>query len=340
MQWSILVAVLALAGRASATLSVQDGKFSIVDSVSASIISSDSFSSSSASPPISQDDDRKPLSETDVLKLAFTVTRDGKPFQPQQASLVVVNPVHPAKSAQFPIKVRPNSGKAKWDSSSSPVIQSQLATLAAAASEEDTTVELTLIVGHPHEPEPVQIHLGHIQLPRSVATPVADPITLLPKHWEAEKYAPQPEIVWTFRDGEKPVNPVVALVGLAVVLAPWIVLLATVSGQAPGIVDTCRPHLADAPLAFQVPRLVPNGRFPLPSGTTALFLLSLLALESLSVISWVYFLPVLHTLPYFAAIGATSVLAGRRALGEMAHARKTAAAAGGKASVSAERKQL
>lgn len=316
MQWSILVAVLALAGRASATLSVQDGKFSIVDSVSASIISSDSFSSSSASPPISQDDDRKPLSETDVLKLAFTVTRDGKPFQPQQASLVVVNPVHPAKSAQFPIKVRPNSGKAKWDSSSSPVIQSQLATLAAAASEEDTTVELTLIVGHPHEPEPVQIHLGHIQLPRSVATPVADPITLLPKHWEAEKYAPQPEIVWTFRDGEKPVNPVVALVGLAVVLAPWIVLLAT------------------------VPRLVPNGRFPLPSGTTALFLLSLLALESLSVISWVYFLPVLHTLPYFAAIGATSVLAGRRALGEMAHARKTAAAAGGKASVSAERKQL
>jgi hypothetical protein len=223
MQWSLLVAVLALAGRASATLSVQDGKFSIVDSVSASIISSDSFSSA-ASPPIIHDEDRKPLSETDVLKLAFTVTRDGKPFQPQQASLVVVNP-STRKSAQFAIKVRPNSGKAKWDSASP-----QLASL--AASEEDTPVDLTLIVGHPHEPEPIQIHLGRIQLPHSLA-PSLDPSLLLPKHWEAEKYAPQPEIVWTFRDGEKRVNPIVALVGLAVVLAPWIVLLATVSAWTP-----------------------------------------------------------------------------------------------------------
>ncbi|KWU43110.1 hypothetical protein RHOSPDRAFT_26558 [Rhodotorula sp. JG-1b] len=314
MQWSILVAVLALAGRASATLAVQDGKFSIVDSVSASIISSDSFSSSSPA-LVHEDEDRRPLSETDVLKLAFTVTRDGKPFQPQQASLVVVNPLHSGNSpttAQFAIKVRPNSGKAKWDSSSSPAIQTQLASLDA------TTVDLTLVVGHPHEPEPLQIHLGRIQLPPSFAAPTSDPSLLLPKHWEAEKYAPQPEIVWTFRDGEKSVNPIVALVGLAVVLAPWVVLLAT------------------------VPRLVPNGRFPLPSGTTTLFLLSLLALESLSVISWVYFLPVLHTLPYFAAIAATSVLTGRRALGEMAHARKTraAAAAAGKVPVSAERKQL
>lgn len=226
MQWSLLVAVLALAGRASATLSVQDGKFSIVDSVSASIISSDSFSSA-ASPPIIHDEDRKPLSETDVLKLAFTVTRDGKPFQPQQASLVVVHP-STRKSAQFAIKVRPNSGKAKWDSSSSPATQSQLASL--AASLDATTVDLTLVVGHPHEPEPIQIHLGRIQLPRSIVASASDPSPLLPKHWEAEKYAPQPEIVWTFRDGEKRVNPIVALVGLAVVLTPWIVLLATVSG--------------------------------------------------------------------------------------------------------------
>lgn len=235
MQWSILVAVLALAGRASATLSVQDGKFSIVDSVSASIISSDSFSSSSPA-LIHEDEDRRPLSETDVLKLAFTVTRDGKPFQPQQASLVVVNPLHSGNSprtAQFAIKVRPNSGKAKWDSASSPAIHTQLASLDA------TTVDLTLVVGHPHEPEPLQIHLGRIQLPPSFAAPTSDPsLLLLPKHWEAEKYAPQPEIVWTFRDGEKPINPIVALVGLAVVLAPWFVLLAAVSGPgAPGVVD-------------------------------------------------------------------------------------------------------
>lgn len=100
-------------------------------------------------------------------------------------------------------------------------------------------------------------------------------------------------------------------------------------------------HLADTLFTrHQVPRLVPNGRFPLPSGTTTLFLLSLVALESLSVISWVYFLPVLHTLPYFAAIAATSVLTGRRALGEMAHARKTKAAGKVSVSVLAERKQL
>ncbi|GAA5861726.1 hypothetical protein JCM3774_002686 [Rhodotorula dairenensis] len=293
MLWSatVALALFFLSATATATLSVSDGKLQRVDAVSASLISSLPFSSSS----------RLALQQTDILRLAFTVNRDGHPFRPQQASLVV-QPVPPsseaaAHSAQFPIKVRPQSGKAKYDLDlSSSSASSPLNRLAALSP--DRTLALTLVVGHPHEPEPVHLALAHVQWPEQAltTTPPSSSEPPLPPHWHAEKYAPQPEIEWTFRPGENRINPLVALAGLALVLAPWLVLFTT------------------------VPRLV-RSVVP-PSGRTTLFLVALVALELLSVVSWVYFLPVTTTLPYFAAIGVATVGTGRAALAEMAAARK------------------
>ncbi|GAA5989567.1 hypothetical protein JCM10908_000532 [Rhodotorula pacifica] len=301
-----ILSLVALAAYATATLSVQDGKLSIIDSVSASTTSTDSFASSSSF-SVGLESKHRTLSETDVLKLTFTVKRDEKPFQPQQASLVV-RPIASSSSSvgeQLAIKVRPNSGKAKWDLDlsrpSSAALLQRLASLSHSASPD---LALTLLVGHPNEPTPISINLGTVQLPSSLLSPGANSNKdRLPKHWHAEKYAPQPEIRWTFREGEKRVNPLVALGGLAVVLAPWLVLLATI------------PRL---PLSLSSPTL-----------PTSLFLLSLLSLETLSILSWIHFLPVLRMLPYFAAIGAASVLTGRRALGEMGRKRRRSGEAQG-----------
>lgn len=64
----------------------------------------------------------------------------------------------------------------------------------------------------------------------------------------------------------------------------------------------------------------------LPSGRTALFLATLVALELVSVVSWVKFLPVTTTLHYLAAIAVAAVWTGRAALGDMARARKASTA--------------
>lgn len=215
----LLAGTLALlASTATATLAVRDGKLSVVDSVSASLVGSTALT----------EDYRYQLTDTDSLKLQFTVTRDGNPFQPQQAAILVspsssssstTTSSPRARAVQVPVKVRANSGKAKIDLDAD--------TLAQGGAR--GAVDLTLLVGHPNQ-SPLAIPLGTISLPESVAAASgrAD-LERLPKHWEAEKYAPQPEIRWTFRGGENQINPVVALVGLAVVLAPWTILLATVS---------------------------------------------------------------------------------------------------------------
>lgn len=89
-------------------------------------------------------------------------------------------------------------------------------------------LSLTLVLGHPHE-SPLVLPLGSFSLPAALALPFPfPPDEALPPHWEAERYGPLPTLEWTFRAPEARVGKVVALVGLAVVLAPWALLVATV----------------------------------------------------------------------------------------------------------------
>lgn len=210
---SLLAFALSAATLASAALSVRDSKLQVVDHVSHSLLHSEPFSR----------DFHRALASTDQLKVHFTVARDDKPLQPQQAAVLVENrQPEPAsrRAVQLPVKVRAASGKAKRDI--------DLRTLAHLASPEHPDLDLSLLVGHPNE-QPLRLSLGSVSLPPSALSPTTAAEETLPKHWEAEKYRPQPEIHWTFRGGEKQVNVVVALAGLAAVLAPWAFLLATAS---------------------------------------------------------------------------------------------------------------
>jgi len=98
-------------------------------------------------------------------------------------------------------------------------------------------LDLTLVVGHPHE-SPLVLPLATVTLPASLALAFPfPPDSALPPHWEAERYQRMPDLEWTFRTPDKRVGKPVALVGLAVVLAPWALLFVTVrvslSSRAP-----------------------------------------------------------------------------------------------------------
>ncbi|BGP55432.1 hypothetical protein JCM8202_003760 [Rhodotorula sphaerocarpa] len=279
---SLLAFALSAATLASAALSVRDSKLQVVDHVSHSLLHSEPFSR----------DFHRALASTDQLKVHFTVARDDKPLQPQQAAVLVENrqpEPEPAgrRAVQLPVKVRAASGKAKRDI--------DLRTLAYLASPEHPDLDLSLLVGHPNE-QPLRLSLGSVSVPPSALAPTAAAEETLPKHWEAEKYRPQPEIHWTFRGGEKQVNVVVALAGLAAV--PRLLPLPSSASAASGPTSST------------------------PTLPQLLFLSSLLALELLSILSWYRFLPVLHTLPYYLALAAVAVASGRAALGGMARRRK------------------
>jgi hypothetical protein len=139
-RWLASTALLAAAASslARAAIVVRDGKLSLIDAVGASAVattacvqlsparceqdliltlrcSSRSFTSDSPSPlPARQ------LSPTDAVKLSFTVLNDSTPFAPQQAA-VLVQPVNeeerkePGRDWTSWVKVRQNSGKARWD---------------------------------------------------------------------------------------------------------------------------------------------------------------------------------------------------------------------------------
>jgi hypothetical protein len=49
-----------------------------------------------------------------------------------------------------------------------------------------------------------------------------------PREWEVERYAARPEIAWTFNEPRKPTSPVLAFVGIAAVLSPWLLLVTLV----------------------------------------------------------------------------------------------------------------
>lgn len=52
-----------------------------------------------------------------------------------------------------------------------------------------------------------------------------------PREWEMERYSAREELHWTFREPRKPVGSAKTLVGLLVVLSPWLLLAALVSRQ-------------------------------------------------------------------------------------------------------------
>ncbi|GAA5966990.1 hypothetical protein JCM21900_003495 [Sporobolomyces salmonicolor] len=270
---------------AAAALLVQDAKLSVIDSVGASAVASTSFSSDAPAPlPLTV------LSATDTLKLTFTVTDDqGQPIQPHQA-MISWQPRDPEERNQpgrdhaSVVKVR-SGGKARWELDLARAPPSLLSLTRAHLT-------ATLLLGTRNHPG-LSLPLGTFTFAPSLSLPFPyPPDDDLPTHWEVHKYKSQPEIQWTFRQKEKQINAVVALAGLGLVLAPWVVFL--------GVVAHRRPTLSVAR----------------PSVTQALFLLSIAAFEALFLVYWIG-LRLIPTLPYFGALGLWTAWIGRRALGEM-----------------------
>ncbi|GAA5999042.1 uncharacterized protein JCM10292_003279 [Rhodotorula paludigena] len=296
MHWAPLCTwtVLAAATAATARLALDHGKLALVDTATASALASSTFTSDHPNPLPPRE-----LGDTDSLKLSFTLSRDGQPFVPQQAA-VLVQPVNehdraPGRHWTSPAKVRASTGKAKWelDLSTAPP---QLLSLASFAP-----LSFTLLVGHPHEDAPLALALGTFSLPASLALPHPyPPVHDLPAHWEAERYAKMPTIEWTFRGGEKRVNGVVALVATAVVLAPWLVLLATLTPLVPSL-RLSRPSTLSLPL----------------------LLVSLALFEALFVAYWLR-LSLFDAAPLAAALALVAALVGRGALGELLGRRRDA----------------
>ncbi|KAJ8295159.1 hypothetical protein OF846_002190 [Rhodotorula toruloides] len=322
-RWLASAALLAAAASslARAAIVVRDGKLSLIDAVGASAVATTAFTSDSPSPlPARQ------LSPTDALKLSFTVLNDSAPFAPQQAA-VLVQPVNeeerkqPGRDWTSWVKVRQNSGKARWDlvswpagvvfesadfsgfADSAPKRELESSAILTLSSQDLSRADpsllslssgplsFTLILGHPYV-APLSLPLGTFTLPSSLVLPFPfPPDEDLPKHWEVERYKPMPEIQWTFREGEKKVNKVLALGGTAVVLAPWLVLLVAFRYILPSL------HLSSSPLILT-------------------FLASLTALELLFIVYWVR-LRLIPTLPIFLGLGAWNAWIGRRALGEV-----------------------
>ncbi|GAA5829742.1 hypothetical protein JCM3766R1_001287 [Sporobolomyces carnicolor] len=278
---------------AAGTLRVSQGKLSVIDSVASSASLSSTFSSSEAGPKPAVRD--VALASTDTIKLSFQLedADTSRPVQPQQA-VVSWQPVdareraEPGRQFAAVVKVR-NNGKAKWELDLSRAPTSLL-------SLSRSPISLTLLLGS-KDYAGVSIALGTFQLSPSLALPFPYPPNEdLPAHWEVEKYAAQPRIDWTFKSGEKRVGTVMSALGLAIVLAPWVVLLS--------IFSNLRSSLS--------PRT--------PTLSQTVLVLSLVSFEALFVTYWVQ-LRLIPTLPYFAALALVVVVSGKNALGDMTSTR-------------------
>ncbi|GAA5978754.1 hypothetical protein JCM11641_006167 [Rhodosporidiobolus odoratus] len=295
---SRVLGLAALAAAAHAALVVKDGKLTVIDHATASAVHSTSFTSSSPS-TLAASGHPYALSETDSLKLAFTLKDDStnKGFQPQQAALGWQPLDHSereqyGRDAMMWVKVNRKSGKGKWELDLSRAPASLLSLSSGPLS-------LTLLLAAPNQ-SPLSLPLGVFTLPASLALPYPFPPNEdLPRSWQVEKYDKQPELGWTFREAEKRVGVVKAAGGTAVVLAPWVVFAGVLS-----------PVLPTLP-------------FQRPSPTTTLFLTLLLTLESSYILYWLSPLPLfnfspnlIQFLPWFGGLALASAAVGRKALGQ------------------------
>ncbi|GAA6027225.1 hypothetical protein JCM8097_002501 [Rhodosporidiobolus ruineniae] len=303
-----LAALSAFVAAAHAALVLSDGKLQLIDSVAAAPSASTTFTSD-APAPLSGPANSGPLqlAPTDHLKLAFALKDDqGNPVQPHQAALVWA-PVDPEEQAQYGrdhvdwLKVNRRSGKAKWDLDLARAPSSLLSLTKGPLS-------LTLLLSAPSH-APLSLSLGSFLLPASLTETLSfpfPPVEDLPKGWEAEKYAEQTTLRWTFREGEKRVGWAKAAVGTAVVGSPWVVFL-----------------------GMLLP-LLPSLRLRAPSPLSTTFLALLLTLELSFTLFWLDRLPfasnLLQALPVFGGLAITAAGVGRGVLGEMQRRRM----AGGK----------
>ncbi|GAA5980193.1 hypothetical protein JCM5350_000866 [Sporobolomyces pararoseus] len=284
----VYLTVAVCAQLAAATLSVSQGKLSLIDSVASSASHTSTFSSESKPSPPLRD---VILSSTDTIKLSFQVTdaETSQPVQPQQA-VVSWQPVDEREKKehgrQFAavVKVRSN-GKARWELDLARAPTSFL-------SLSKSPISLTLLLGSTKH-EGLSLSLGTFQLSSNLALSFPYPPNEdLPAHWEVQKYSEQPRIDWTFKTGEKKVGTVVSVLGLGMVLAPWVVLLSVFSYLRPSL---CLRS---------------------PTASQSILILSIISFEALFVVYWVK-LRLIPTLPYFALLSGVVVLSGKRALGEM-----------------------
>ncbi|KAK4047732.1 hypothetical protein OIV83_005240 [Microbotryomycetes sp. JL201] len=277
----------------AAKLHVNDGKFSLIDSVG---IASATLDFSSARPAHALD--HRQLQPGDSLRLTFAVTQGhsdetgegaAKTAQPQQAVVLwqAQSPHErgqPGRDHQSVVKVR-KGGKAKWELE---IARAPADVLSISRG----PISLTLLVGSPDEAEAVRVALGTVTLPSSLALPHPYPaIDKLPKSWEAERYLKMPELQHTFRPQERRISPVIALGGTLVVLAPWIVFFAILLQL--GSLDTS-----------------------LLSLNIIAFLCIFCVFEGLIFIYWTS-LKLLPTLPYFSLLSVVTAVTGRRALGDL-----------------------
>ncbi|KAM0750368.1 hypothetical protein T439DRAFT_326336 [Meredithblackwellia eburnea MCA 4105] len=280
----IIVKTLAFATTALAVLTVDNGQFSIQDSVGITSASKE-FTSEAPSPLSSTT-----LKDGDVLKLSFSVKNDGEQIQPHQAMVSWSSSSDETKDLLSTVKVR-KGGKGRWelDISRSPIHLLSL----------PTPLSLTLLIGHPTVPKPLSIPLGSFTFAQSL-TQSLSPETQTPPpstSWESERYAVMPEIRWTNRPKEKQPRAFLALAGVGAVLAPWVVFA--------GILL----HLS-LPLSFGAP-------------SSLGFLASFLSFEVLLWRYWLSStMKLIPTLPYFFGIAFVVAYTGRSALGVLKRKRE------------------
>lgn len=145
------------------------------------------------------------------------------------------------------------------------------------------------------------------------------------------------ELHWTFKGGEKPVNPVISLAFTGVALSPWIFLLGAVRAFCSKPRRTIA-YLYD--LWVQWSKIAQDGRssgFALlssPSPATLLFLLCLAAQELLIFTYWTS-LRLYQYLPAAGALAVPLVLTGRSALSQLRVRRAQKPIGGSKAAAAA-----
>ena len=127
-----------------------------------------------------------------------------------------------------------------------------------------------------------------------------------PREWEMDRFSAREELFWTFKQPQKPVGGLKAILGLIVVASPWLVLLSFVSLLFGRIGPA-----SDLPL--QAAQLLPSIKLAMPVSAVP-FLMVLAALEGLIVSYWSGVITAWQLMPLASGAGVTALFAGKAAL--------------------------
>ncbi|KAG6865963.1 hypothetical protein C0991_010219 [Blastosporella zonata] len=264
---SLHIVALLIAGAQAAVLTLQSPRL-VVASSEGSQLRSESISLTQAvSTPVT-------LAKSDTLKLTFQVVEkdSGKGVQPHQTFLRFYDEKSGEEGIQ-PLRVT-NGGKAKFELNMARPPLSLPPT-------SDAPLKVTLLIGSPlHSPLSVSLF--------DLVVPASQPPTV---HPDEASFYPLPEIHHAFRSEQKlPPRPISMLFS-AVVLSPWLVLLALWSQ-----------------VSIRVPHLSSPSIFP--------FVATLGAFEALLVWYWVD-LKLGQVLAYGAVLGLVTIFTGKQALSKI-----------------------